>query len=427
MKSLQALCLVAVFVVITTVQSPASSAADFASLYREAIAARDNRDYLSAEKKFRQALELSPANVDVLLYLGLVQAYQKKFLPALETIGQGLASAPNNLDLRMASARIKGWAGRLAEARREAAGIIGSVPENAEAHALAGRLDYYAGDLKTAERRFRRALSTDPSLAAAQEGLADIAKAQKSQAEVSPEPPNKEERPKWRLDTGYSTSRFLRVSRKDWRERYLNLARSIGDSTLSARIERVDRYGQVDTYIRAGLDHRITDGLTGYIKIGTTSSANFLPRRTVEVGGSLRLWDGEDEIGATELMIDLKQKDYATGDVRSVGAGIRQYFFQDRLWLTANRIGGYDVVSSKWHPGWVGRVDLKVFDRLGLFAGTSDSGESELGSTADTLTRFAGLTADVTPRLGVNLSYTRDNRKFSYIRNVFAAGVTIKF
>ncbi len=407
---------------------------DFTTLYKDAATARESGNYPKAEEKLRLALELSPDSVDVLLYLGMVQAYQKKYTPALEAIEKALILSPENLDLKIMSARIKGWAGELDEARREADKILLLASENIEANILVARLAYYAGDMDAAEDGFQKALKIDPTSSSAREGLDSIVQSRLAVSQDTPLPPelvqlamSPQLRPQWRLDTGYSTSRFNSGDRPDWHEGFVNLSRKSGDSTFATRIERARRFGLDDTYIRLGLDHRFTDNATGYVRIGGTSSADFLARWTFETGGSLRLWDGNGWVGPTVLTIDMKQKDYTTGDVRNADPGLKQYLFNDRLWLTFKKIHTRDVAAGKTHPGWSGKIDLQVMDDLRLFMGFSDTGESEQGATAVTKSRFFGLVSDITPDFGFNLSYTRDDRETVYIRKVYAAGVTIKF
>ena len=101
--------------------------------------------------------------------------------------------------------------------------------------------------------------------------------------------------------------------------------------------------------------------------------------------------------------------------------------FDGRFWATGKLIIVYDVRADKRLSGWSARGDWQVLDDFRVFAGMSRSPETDLGVTVDTLSRFAGLNADITPVLGVNLAYTRDNREGSYIRNVVSAGLTFRF
>lgn len=277
--------LVTVLAVLGNLLSSNTWADDFTTLYKDADTARESGNYPKAEEKLRLALELSPDNVDVLLYLGMVQAYQKKYIPALEAIDKALILSPENLDLKIMSARIKGWAGELDEARREAGNILLLVPENIEANILVARLAYYAGDIGAAEDGFQKALKIDPTSSSAREGLDTITQSRLAVSQATLFPPETVQltltpqlRPQWRLDTGYSTSRFNSGNRPDWHEGFVNLSRKSGDSTFAARIERARRFGLDDTYIRLGLDHRFTDNATGYVQIGGTSNADFLAR-----------------------------------------------------------------------------------------------------------------------------------------------------
>jgi hypothetical protein len=68
-----------------------------------------------------------------------------------------------------------------------------------------------------------------------------------------------------------------------------------------------------------------------------------------------------------------------------------------------------------------------MLDGLRLFGGRADAPETELGKTVDTLSSFAGVVVGLTSDLDLTLSYTHDNRKNTYIRDVVSATVGYRF
>ncbi len=401
----------------------AMAAEDFDTLYRTALEARYSGDFAAARDYLERALALKPDHVEALYHLGLVRGFQKDFRGALETLSRALALAPGNMNVRIATARIKGWSGRLAEAIDEAKGIVEDAPANVEARNLLGRLFYYREDLDAARAAFKEAARLAPSDPEAEKGLADVRRAQ--EAKLLPEPV---EDFRWRLDAGYTGSEFSRSKNKGWHEGNLQLSYGLtGDTKVHARVERSRRFGLTDTYLRTGIDYRFLPWLRGYARIGATPSADFLPRWTADAGGSVRIKEGGEWIGTTLLTLDLRQRHYVTGDIRNGDPGVQIYFFDGWAWATGKWINSYDVRADKRLTGWSGRGDWQVVDGFRVFAGMSRSPETDLGVTVDTLSRFAGLNVDITPEFGVNLAYTRDNRKGSYIRNVVSAGLTFRF
>ena len=357
-------------------------AANFEETYNQANKSRAEGRFEDAEQQYREALDLSPENADVLLQLGLVLGFLERHEEALVILKQGLAVAPEYTDLAIAAARIKIWAGRLVEAEEDVVGILDKNPGNAEALKLRQQLAGYRDE------------ATKTSL---------------------------------RFDLGYDQSRFGRVSRKDWHEGYAQITYGTKQTQGHIRTERGRRFGEFDTYIRTGIAHRLNKGLGGYVSLGITPAATFYPRWKMETGVDYRLLDSEGMFGPTIAKLDLTQKDYATGDIRNIDPGLQQYIFDGQAWLTGRWINTYDLKQSKRHPGWSFRGDWQALDTFRVFGGIASSAETESGTSVVTLSRYAGTSLDVGPDMGLNFAFTRDNRKNSYIRDVFSAGMSFRF
>ena len=359
-----------------------AAADSFVDSFKNANMARAEGRFADAEQHYREALSLSPDNADVLLALGLVLGFQEHHEEALTVLDRAVAVAPDYTDIRLARTRIKLWMGRSDDARADLAGILIKEPNNAAA------------------------LELQKQLAA---------------------PAHFEETPIWRLDVGYDQSHFSRVRRKAWHEGYTQVTYDTQQTQVHLRSERGRRFGEIDTYLRAGIAHRLNADLGGYFNYGMTPGASFYPRWKVETGANFRLLDGGSLLGPTIVTLDLAQKDYATGDIRNIDPGLQQYLFDGRAWLTGRWINTYDLVSSKRLAGWSFRADWQPMDRLRLFGGISSSAETDSGTSVVTLARFIGAGVDVTPDIRLNVAFTRDNRKDSYIRDVFSSGLSLRF
>lgn len=358
-------------------------AAGFDDAISAANKARAEGRYAEAEAHYQEALSLSPDNTDVLLQLGLVIGFQKRYEESLTVLKRGSALAPDYIDIRIAAARVKYWMGRPEEARKDVEDILARNPDNKPALDL-----------------------------------------QRQLVQVSAQDTN--DWP-WRLDLGYDRSRFTRVSRKKWHEGFFQITRDLTPTQIHFRVERGRRFGDFDNYYRVGAAHRLNDDLGGYINFGITPAAVFYPRKKIEAGADFRLLTGGGLIGATLVTLDLAQKDYATGDIRNIDPGLQQYLFDGRAWMTGRWINTYDLVPSKRLGGWSLRTDWQVMENLRLFGGMSNSAETDSGVTIETLSKYAGASLDVTQSISLNLAYTRDNRKNSYIRDVFSSGLSLRF
>lgn len=357
-------------------------ASNFADVFEGAKKARAEGRFGEAEQRYREALTISPDNADVLLHLGIVLGILERHEEALAVLSRGIANAPDYIDLHIAVARIKGWMGRLDEAEADINYILSIDPGNTAAL-----------ELRRQQAAYR----------------------------------DQDEDRIWRLDIGYDQSRFNRVSRKDWHEANIQITVGSKQTQGHLRAERSRRFGETDTYVRTGAAHRLNGDLGGYINLGATPAASFLPRWKVETGADYRLRDGGDFLGPTIIKLDLAQKNYASGDIRNIDPGLQQYLFNGRTWLTGRWINTYDLTPSKRLPGWSLRADWQALDSLRLFGGIASAAETESGASVTTLSRYAGAILDVTSGLGLNFAFTRDNRKAAYIRDVFSGGLSLRF
>ncbi len=357
-------------------------AADFADILGAANKARSEGRFNDAEQQYREALTLSPDNADVLLQLGMVLGFQDRHEEALAVLNQGIAVAPDYVDMRIAAARIKMWMGRTDEAGADIAEILTKDPGNATALEL------------------RRQL-----VSVSDEGKKTVS----------------------RIDLGYDQSRFNRVSRKAWHEESLQITHGTKQTQVHIRAERGRRFGEFDTYIRTGVAHRLNDKLGGYVNFGVTPAASFYPRWKAEAGADFRILDGGNRVGPTIIKFDVAQKDYATGDIRNIDPGLQQYLFDGSTWVTGRWINTYDLAASKKLAGWSLRADWQALDTVRLFGGIASSAETDSGSSVVTLARYAGAGFHITPTMGLNFALTRENRKNSYIRDVFSGGISLRF
>ncbi len=405
-------------------------AADFQTLFREAAQARGAGDFTTTRRKLERALALKPDHADALFQLALVVAFQKEYARALRLLQRARALAPDNLDMRIAAARIKGWQGAVEAALAEARALAAEAPANVEIHNLLGRLYYYIKAHDAALRAFQTAAELDPANQAAKKGLRDVARAKSAAAERKPgdAPFADQAEFRWRLDVGFEGSEFSRSANKGWNEGYGQLTHAFSSRTsVHFRSQLSRRFGLEDQFYRIGVDHRFAKDMRGHLRLGVTPTADFLPRWSLDAGGSLGLMEKSNLIGPLFGTLDLGNRHYATGDMGKLDPGGQLYLFDGLAWLTGRWINIMDIRAGKRLSGWSGRADWQMVHDLRVFAGMSIAPETDRGATVDTRSRFTGLVVEFTPRFAANVAYTRDNRERSYIRNVFSIGMTFKF
>ncbi|MDH3229534.1 MAG: YaiO family outer membrane beta-barrel protein [Alphaproteobacteria bacterium] len=404
-----------------------AAAEDFQQLFDQAVRAQQQGDLKAAAANFEAASRVAPGNVDVLRRLALVHGHLQQYGAALVAVDRGLRVDPGNTDLRLARGRILAWAGRYDDALRAVDAVIAQQPKIAEAYALRGRIAFYQGRLAAADAGFAEALRLEPGNAEASAGRADVARARKASA-AGGAGKVANAVPRWRIDTGYVQSRFSRLNFEDWHEGFIRIEHRWPSRTaLSARVDTSNRFGTTETAAGAGIAQQFNPGLFGYLEGSVAPGADFLPRWTVAAGGNLRVVHDHGPFGPLLLTADFRHKSYATADIQNIDPGIELYGLGGRVWLTARWINAFDRDAGSRLAGWYGRADWQAAAPFRLFAGMSDSPETEVGVTVDTRSVFGGLAVDLTPSVRLNADIAREDRENSYIRNVYGVSLTLRY
>lgn len=425
--------------------SVAMAAADFDRLYGQGLAAKQAGDFELAAELLLQATLARPDSVDALRELGMVFAFTKRYEDARVILQRALELDPANDDVHLAQARVKSWQGDHRAAERDVDRVLARSPDNLEALELRGRLAYYQRRFGEAEAYLAKVLARAPNRIPALVALGDVlAAAEKPRRArdaydraLALDPGLKEvtekrrrlTRPerRWRLDNGFTHSRFSRQDRDPWSEGFYQLGYTIHRlTTLWGKIEGAHRFDQTDAFFEAGIAHRIQPWLTATIAAGATKDPDFLARWTVSAGATARLWRGEGPLGASLATIDYLRSDYADGAVDRLTAGLQQYLFAGRLALTVRRITAWDVDRVR-SGGWFGRADFRPRDDLALYVTIAEVPETVQAETVDVRSYGVGIVVDVTPAVGFRLGYLYEDRENSYIRHATSAAFTLRF
>jgi YaiO family outer membrane protein len=414
-----------------------------APLADQAAALRKEGRLAEAEQRYAEALKRRPVDADLLIGMGLTQGSQGRYAEAQGYFQRALVIAPTSREARLGLARVSLWSGDHDEAENLVDAILASTPADPEALALRARIHLATGQVREAEADFTAVTAAHPGNVEALIGLGDARRAlgrelqareayQRALAadpasadaltRLAAEPPAR-----WRLDIDGVFSR-LSGNNENWREGVVRLGHEVRPGTvISGGLEASERFGQFDTYMEGRIDHRLAPWLTAYGLAGVTPEADFRPRYQVGAGAGLRVLPGMGPVlGPTVVTLDFRHAQYDTGGTQTVSPGVEQYLFGGRLWITARWINtmapGEDRTS-----GWFLRADAQVLDRLRLFAGASDAPDISDGIVLETFSLFGGAAVDLTERVSLRASLTREERRVAYDRTVISLGMGLKF
>lgn len=340
--------------------------------------------------------------------------------PDIEAAHAAVQAAPDDLDARLRLAQLLSWDDAYDQAQAQLDIIFAAEPDHVDARVVQGYLDYYQGRHAQAATHFRAALQQAPEYEDARLGLALVERAQRPEASQAT----------WRIDAGHEYSRFSRENRESWHESHIHVGRAIENTgtVIHARGERLRRFGQVDSYVQAGFDHRFDTDANIYAAIGATPNADFYPRLRMLGGGGLSLFTPHTDgvVRDVRLTADLRHDHYRDADITQVAPGIRLSIAGNAA-LHPRLIHIYDSERNGSLWGWSVRGDIQVTDALGLYAGLGDAPETVAGETVNTFSTFTGLFFQLTPQYGIRTGWVREDRDNAYIRNAFHAGLSARF
>lgn len=426
----------------TRKEKPSATSPDaVAVLMEEGRKLRTSGSLAGAERAYRKALRLAPANTDVLVALALTEAGLGKFEEAARSLDAALKIRPGLVDARLGQVRLAMWHGDTARARALIVEVLASAPNNSEALALDARIALLAGQHEQAARTFERAADIDPRNVEALVGLGDVRRAQGDDigsreayrqalalqpgapeiaARLALPPPRK-----WRIDMGSEISE-LSMGRGTWTDSAVGIAyQANARTTVSARTRLATRYGQTDVQIEGRIDRAFLQAFSAYVLAAATPSSDFLARYAVGAGASWQAIAPRDEFGPLLLNIDLRHDAFANTTITTISPWLQAYFLNGRVGLSARWVHAFDNAETR-ADGYVLRGDVVVTPRLSIFAGYGDAPEIDDGTLIPTRTVFGGASFNVSDDLTLRASIAHEQRP-TFDRNIFALGVTKRF
>ncbi len=315
---------IAILLWLAVLSSNPAFSLDVGLLQKQGVDARRAGRFAEAEARLREAARLKPDDADVQLQLGLTLTSLKKLKDAERALGRALELAPDYADAKLGLARIAFFRGKFESARKTTLEVRSIRKDDKDVQDLLNQIDR-ALEGRRLERRTRQPAEDRRSSTGQKAG--------QGTANVN----------RWRIDADGSLS-VLTGERQNWREGNARIGFQVQPGTVvSAAIQAANRFGISDTYVEGRIDQKVFRGdLTGYLYVGATPNAHYLPEWVTGAGGTARVVQQRGLFAATVLTLDARYATYVAGPVRTVSPGMQQYFLDGRLWLTGRWINVVD-------------------------------------------------------------------------------------
>lgn len=358
--------------------------------YKDALQIKNNKDYAQAEKAFLSLIKTNERNAELWFQLGLVQRYQQKFQEALVSQTRAIELSPNNADVKLELARLYSWNLEFDKAEVLVKEVVAAHPDYQDAVALEETI------------RRNKLLKSDPT------------------------------HYKWNVSTGYEQSNFSRSDRSNWYTSSIQIGNWITPKTLlHIRGENRERYNTHGEYYELGIARIFTDYFNGQFSVGGgTTNTPFIPDWEFKTRANLRVIHNHKTLGDTWLTGYVEHDRYENTIGTTIKPGIR-YEITDNLQIHGQSVNVWDEEGNHL-SGWEARLGWQTpFSKLRLFGGVSDTPEGQSTRNGmievDTEGYFAGFAYQIVPRATIHVSYARDDRENSYIREIYSAALSVKF
>lgn len=296
-------------------------------------------------------------------------------------------------------------AGRTDEAIAGSRRVLSERPDDVDARLNLGLALIAAGRLDEARTELQGVLARTPDYTDARTALSQIDRLRAEEVE-------------WRADVSVAYS-HLSEGLDPWREASVSLSRQFEQGAVSGTIEHAERFDRLDTYVEARLDRRLGRGAV-YGAFGGTPSADFRPEIAVRGGGQIALGDHGWSVTA-----DAAIARYAVGTATSFQPGLEYVTPDGRLSFGGRWINVWDE-QDIYRSGYSLRAVWAVVPKLRLRVGYADAPESSDGATVDVQSTSLGLEVDVTERIVLRVSGSKEDR-LAYDRRETMLGLGLRF
>lgn len=416
----------------------------YSSLIQLAVSQRNSGDFASAEANLRQARPLADDTNEVDLLLGMIVAFQERFVEAASIIDSALERYPNDTQLILASARISSYQGIYDEAIETANTVLVLEPESIEARNLLGRVYYYQRAYNQARQSYHEALQRESQNLEALVGIYDVelasgnnetAEAVLLEAEAIDSSHIdvvarrlREIQPISRpheLITNFEVSSFDRSFIDQWYDRALEYRfRADSGNQFYLRGQHSHRFGSHDTLWEAGSRIDRKGSLPLELAVAITDDSDFLPEQRLRIGTQILLNPASESFGSTTLGIAYTGAKYQSGTVDTYRLNFTHYMLGFNGWLTPG-LAWVNDENGDTTLGWTLGIHWQINPRLLAGYNYGDAPETENSITTETSSNHVYVRYKLSDAATLRLDLSRNARQRSYTRE--AAALTLQF
>lgn len=428
---------------------PIAAAQDRALTYddmiQESLRLRNAGDFAAAEAILREAAPLARETNEVDLLLGLVIAFQERYLEANRILAAAREKYPDDEQLILGQARVLSYQGFYNESLEIADSALQLDPGNTEALNLKARVYFYQRRYNNSREEFTRVLALDPDNLEAWIGLHDVEQvagnddaAESALARAALlEPGHVDVVRRQQNDTlavaaqqeliaGYSRSDIDRLGLRRWYDRSLEYRyRGSSGDEFYLRGQHAHRFGLHDSMVEIGSVFA-NKRRRFELSVGYTPDDEILPQYRVRIGTEFLLRQASENFGSTTLGVGFVSSQYDTGKVQWLQLDFTHYLLGTNAWITP----GLDIVRDETGTqtvGWELGAHWQVRSRLLAGFTYTDAPETELGITTETTSRHLYLRYSLFDSASVRLDLSRIDRKNSYMREEIAVSLQYRF
>lgn len=403
--------------VTSQVERQAQSNAGASSRLAEARNLENEKHHAAAIGAYRAYLLQRPDDDDARAALARLLAWEKNHVEAVALYRDILTRHPADLDVQLALALTLSWQKRFEEARQIYERALGENPRNREANKGLADIMFWQGERRSALALYESlyAEHPDPEIgrqikavnqeltasprAPVGQGVADLSLPYRNYAKI-----------------GYGHYSYTK-SIPDERNVLVEAGTSLGNKTLIARVEALNRFGFHDTPVSAEFYSPLWGRAWGYIGAQATANPSFAPNYSAVTEVVQGLGVVHSALSAAELSFGYRHLLFKKDNIDLFLPGLTVYFPYN-IWLTEKLY----YVPDTGAMTLASQVTWRPRDRLQFFASGAFGTSGERIVATQDFTRVqsriiqGGVTFPLTRRLSAETAGYYEDRGILYVR-----------
>lgn len=375
-----------------------------ATSFEEGLRLKNDQQLESAAAVFTEIVRRQANDLKALEQLAIVQGWLQRYDDSIATWRQALTLTPDQVDFRIGLARVLYWKGEREAALVELNRALARDPDHIEALTLKGDVLMAQNAPASARRAYEQARV-----------LAGTAANPELDRKIAGAVPPRA----WRLDVGGSYDHYDNA-RGDENSLYTQLGYRLSPKlTLYGRYDRYDNFGTTDQGLAAGGYWLIQQRLLLNAEVGgTLDEVDFRPDTLAALYADLLL------DGPLQPLLGLRHLRYDNGDVTTITPGLRLLRSTAQLELryshTDNIDGGSTGVFSARASYDAGRYAPYLAYTVGEEALPPQA-------LADIRIYGAGCVFNLSPTWGLRADYSYEDREDIYRHHALGLGLTYRY